>query len=73
MSEETEYAPLRVPERLIPVPRSISREARAVLGGAAETPFAWPPYPVLDDREGWLRYAQAADLKEEEVPLTGTK
>lgn len=62
MGQKSEYAPLRVPARAIPVPRSISPEAQAVLGRAAETPFAWPPYPSAGDHEGWVRYAEAADV-----------
>jgi len=52
---------LRIPERSIPAPRSISPEAQAVLGRAAEIPFTWPPYPPLDDQGGWLNYAAAAN------------
>jgi monoterpene epsilon-lactone hydrolase len=60
--EDPEAQPaLRVPERLIAAPHSISAEARAVLGRAAETPFSWPPYPAPNDMEGWTRYAEGAN------------
>ena len=60
--EDPEAQPaLRVPERLIAAPHSISAEARAVLGRAAETPFSWPPHPGPNDMEGWMRYAVGAN------------
>jgi epsilon-lactone hydrolase len=52
---------LRVPERLIGAPQSISAEARAVLARAAKTPFQWPPHPDAHDIEGWMRYAEGAN------------
>jgi epsilon-lactone hydrolase len=61
MKPTDNFPPLRVRERAIPVPRSISQEAQAVLDRAAENPIAWPPYPADDDTEGWLNYFQAAN------------
>ena len=61
MGQPENLPPLRVPERSIPVPRSISPEAQAVLGRAAETPFVWPPYPAPDDTDAWLEYVCAAN------------
>jgi monoterpene epsilon-lactone hydrolase len=60
--EDPEAQPaLRVPERLIGAPHSISAEARAVLARAAQTPFQWPPHPDPHDIEGWVRYAEGAN------------
>lgn len=61
MIPSTANTDLHVPARSIPVPRSISAQAQAVLARAAQQPFEWPPYPALSDRAGWLNYAQAAD------------
>lgn len=61
MNRPESLPPLRVPERYIAVPHSISPEARAVLGQAAETPFVWPPYPAPEDTDAWLQYIEAAD------------
>jgi epsilon-lactone hydrolase len=61
MNELNAYPPLRIPERLIPVPVSVGPEARAVLGRAAATPFEWPPYPEVNDAAAWHRYAEAAN------------
>ncbi|MEY4377170.1 MAG: hypothetical protein RJB26_1720, partial [Pseudomonadota bacterium] len=61
MGDVDAYPPLRIPERSIPVPNSLSAEARAVLGRAAATPIEWPPYPELADTAGWLHYAEAAN------------
>ena len=55
------HQPLRIPERNIAVPTSISAEAAAVLGTAAERDFARPDYPHVSDVFGWLAYAAAAD------------
>lgn len=56
-----EFSALQLPARSIPPPRSISVEAQAVLGRAAETPIAWHDYPALDDTPGWLNWVDAAD------------
>jgi len=61
MTQPDNFPSLRVRERIVPVPRSISEEARTVLGRAAENPIAWPPYPAHDDTAGWLEYIQAAN------------
>jgi acetyl esterase/lipase len=61
MTNTADFPPLRIPERAIPTPRSISPEAQAVLGRAAETPFDWPPYPELKDVAAWSQYAEAAN------------
>lgn len=61
MSNCGPYAPQQIPERSIPVPNSLSAEARTVLGRAAATPMEWPPYPEPEDVTGWLRYAEAAN------------
>lgn len=61
MTVENQFPALQVPTREIPVPRSISGEAQAVLGRAAQSGFSWPPYPDIADHEGWLRYVDAAN------------
>lgn len=61
MSHVKGFPSLRVPQRSIPVPRSIGPEAQAVLGRASEMPLVWPPYPAPDDTDAWLTYAEAAD------------
>lgn len=61
MCQTEGFPALKVPERSIPVPRSISVQAQAVLGRAAENPLVWPPYPPLDDVDAWLEYIDAAD------------
>jgi acetyl esterase/lipase len=62
MNRSENWIPLRVPERSIPVPQSISRQARAVLSRAGEAPFVWPPYPAPDDHDAWFEYADAANV-----------
>jgi acetyl esterase/lipase len=49
---------LRVPERVIPVPLSVSPQAQAVL---AMGPANYPPYPAVDDLEGWKELRAASD------------
>jgi len=61
MNPSDEQPPLRLPEKWLGVPRSISPEARSVLGRAADSPFVWPPYPEAGDIEGWLHYAAGAN------------
>ena len=41
---------LHLPARAIPIPRSVSAEAQAIL---AMPPMAAPEYPALDDLDGW--------------------
>jgi monoterpene epsilon-lactone hydrolase len=50
MTTSDEPAGLKVPERIVPVPSSVSPEAQAYL---AMGPFPSPPSPALDDVEGW--------------------
>jgi acetyl esterase/lipase len=59
--DSNETCALRVPERSIPVPQSISAAAQAVLAQAAQRPITWPPHPPLDDTQAWLAFAKAAD------------
>ncbi len=61
MSDPDAFPSLSVPKRSIPVPRSISPEAQAVLGRAAQRPFTWPEYPAPNDTDAWLRWADAAN------------
>jgi acetyl esterase/lipase len=61
MKQTDDFPPLRVRERAIAVPRSISPEARAVLGRASENPITWPPYPAHGDTEAWLKYIEVAN------------
>jgi len=49
---------LEVPARQIPVPASLSQEARAYL---ARGPLIAPPSPPLDDVEGWRKMIAATD------------
>jgi len=65
MNQTENRTPLHVPERSIPVPRSISPEAQAVLDRAALTPIVWPPYPAPDDTDAWLAYVDAANANME--------
>jgi epsilon-lactone hydrolase len=50
---------LRVPERVIPIPKHLSPEAQAFL--AQRRPDAGMAYPALDDREGWQRRIAASN------------
>jgi acetyl esterase/lipase len=59
MSQDDLEGALRVPERLIPVPRHLSPEAQAMLG--APWPEGFSSYPGLDDTEGWRRHIAAGD------------
>lgn len=52
---------LNLPARNIPVPRSISAQAQAVLAAAAQAPMVWTDYPAPDDVDGWLEYVRTAD------------
>lgn len=61
MIDSKDTCALRVPERSIPVPPSISGSAQAVLGQAASRPITWPPHPPLDDTQAWLAFAKGAD------------
>lgn len=61
MPQDEDFPSLHIPERWLPVPQSISPEARAVLGRAAQTPFGWYPYPELSDARGWMHYADVAN------------
>lgn len=61
MSDVPPTGALRVPQRWIPVPLSISPQAQAVLAHAAEQPFTWPRCPQAGDTAGWIAYAAAAD------------
>ena len=45
---------LHIPARNVPIPAGISPEARAIL---TAPPRAFPPYPPVDDIDGWRRYA----------------
>ncbi|WP_416968727.1 alpha/beta hydrolase fold domain-containing protein [Streptomyces sp. 4F14] len=49
---------IHLPSRAIPVPASISPEARAALARPAPTPV---PYPALDDHPAWRARAAAQD------------
>lgn len=49
---------LLLTERVIPIPSSISPEARAALAMHRER---LPPYPPLDDKEGWRAFVAAAN------------
>jgi acetyl esterase/lipase len=49
---------LRVPERVIPVPRHLSPEAKAVLAAPRQDAA---PYPALDDAQGWKQRIAAMD------------
>lgn len=60
MSDIVQAAELLVPERLIPVPRSISPEARAFL--SHEPPVGQAELPPLEDKAAWRTYAAEADL-----------
>ena len=58
----TDQLVLRVPERLIPVPKSLSLEAGAMVRAALEYgPVAIPELPALDDRAGWRAHVAKAD------------
>lgn len=52
---------LSVPARCIPVPSSVSPEARAVLAAAAVNSLQWADYPAIDDDDGWQEYVRVAD------------
>lgn len=51
-------APLRLEERAIPAPRSISVEAQAAL---VRPPIGGFGYPPIDDRDGWRRVVEMSD------------
>lgn len=53
--------PLHVPARDIPVPRHLSPQAQAWLGGSGFATGDRPGYPALDDAEGWRRHIAASD------------
>jgi acetyl esterase/lipase len=46
-----------VPARDLPIPRSISPEAQALMAQAGQRP-AMPGYPALEDKPAWRRYVQ---------------
>jgi len=49
---------LRIAERVIPIPEHLSPEAKAVLAAPRQDA---PPYPVLDDADGWRERIAAMD------------
>lgn len=55
----SDAAALRVPERVIPVPKHLSPEAQAFLSLPRRDGRAG--YPALDDREGWLNHIAASN------------
>jgi monoterpene epsilon-lactone hydrolase len=67
MTEEPKFTPLHLDARSVPVPKSISREARTFLGKGAETPIISRDYPALEDTEGWLRWIEATDANMQEM------
>ncbi|MGH8261583.1 MAG: alpha/beta hydrolase [Steroidobacteraceae bacterium] len=56
----TDLVPVRLPERTIPPPRTISDAARAALSTGAATPAA--SRPAAADLEGWRRAIAASEL-----------
>ena len=54
----TDQTALRVPERLLPVPKHLSPQAQAFM--AAPRPSG-SGYPALDDKEGWRQHIAAGD------------
>ena len=56
MTSETNRQVLHVPAREIPIPASVSPAAQTIL---AMPRRAAPPYPALDDIDGWRRYVAA--------------
>ncbi|MET8978050.1 alpha/beta hydrolase [Streptomyces sp. NPDC004539] len=58
MPTPADHPPLRLPARDIPVPTSVSPEARAML---ARPSNASPNYPALDDTPAWRARAEAQD------------
>ena len=50
--------PLQLPAREIPIPTSLSAEAKASIAASV---FAPPPYPNVDDAAAWRAYAAAQD------------
>lgn len=65
-TKETEVQGVRIHERLIPVPASISAEARGMLQAAVRhdgTPLnALYPSPAPQDHDGWRQMQEAADV-----------
>jgi acetyl esterase/lipase len=49
---------VHIPAREIPIPRSVSAEAQAIL---AMPPMESPPYPEVDDLEGWQKLIAETD------------
>jgi acetyl esterase/lipase len=49
---------VQIPAREIPIPRSVSAEAQAIL---AMPPMESPPYPEVDDFEGWRKLIAETD------------
>ena len=58
MTEIEDRVVLKVPERVIPVPTTVSPEAQAYL---AMGPLQAPGYPALDDVEGWRTMVAATN------------
>lgn len=59
MTTERSGPGLLVPERIIPVPRSVSPEAQAFLSNIP--PVGTGDLPTVDDKAGWRAHAEAAD------------
>jgi monoterpene epsilon-lactone hydrolase len=67
MTEQLKFAALHLDARDIPVPTSISPEARGFLSRAAESPPLSRDYPAIDDVEGWQRWVATAEASMAEL------
>jgi epsilon-lactone hydrolase len=67
MTEKQKFTPIHLDARAIPVPTSISPEARTFLSRGAESLVIDRDYPPLEDTEGWLRWVEATDTNMQEM------
>lgn len=58
MADDPNEGALRVPERLLPIPRHLSPQAQAFM---ARPVMAGSGYPALDDKEGWRQHIAEGD------------
>jgi acetyl esterase/lipase len=68
---DVSYTAIRLPERSVPVPNSISLEAQQMLGRAAESPAMFPPFPADGDLAGWSAWKSLGDEVMRTIDFSG--
>jgi epsilon-lactone hydrolase len=67
----TAPTPIQLPARSVPVPSSISQEARQMLSRAAESEPMFPPFPADGDIAGWIAWKAAGEQAMRAIDFSG--